>query len=204
MKFDEMNYPVLMDVDDLENNTHHSILLYDDAEYGLVIKKRFIENGLKKGENVICFTPYAVNNLEKEIKSSGIDVNYYKQKGYLHFYQIEDITKREDGIKAGFSDMLELLTSNSSETFRVLGTAIPDVSNTERVQAQIEGEKLVHSKFDKKPFTFLCPYDISKIESKQRPLWIKELSANHHNLIYATKPEKAVTFDTDLLKTTEY
>ena len=196
-------YSLLGSIDELEEKTHHSILLYDDAEYGLAIKKRFIENGLKKNEKVICFTPYDTEDLEKEIRSSGIDVDYYKQHKNLFFYRIEDFMKKEEGFKAGFNDMLDEFTSDTSRKFRVLGTAIPDVSTQERIQSQIEGEKLIHSRFEKNPFTFVCPFDISKIELGQRPQWLKELSKNHHNLIYATKPENAVTFDTDLLLPTD-
>ncbi|MGI9566734.1 MAG: MEDS domain-containing protein [Nitrosopumilus sp.] len=164
------------------------------------IKKRFIENGLKKGEKVICFTPYNVNKLEEEIASSGIDVNYYKQQDMLYFYHIEDIAKRLDGTKVGFNDMLDMLTGlDSSNPFRVLGTAIPDVSTKDRVTAQIEGERVIHLRFENKPFSFLCPFDISDIEPEERPRWLRELSANHHNLIYATSPDKAVAFETDLL-----
>ncbi|MGI9567064.1 MAG: hypothetical protein ACR2LL_08650, partial [Nitrosopumilus sp.] len=72
------NYSLLESVDRLDENTHHSILLYDDVEYGLAIKKRFIENGFKNDENVICFSPYNISELEDEISSSGIDIDYYK------------------------------------------------------------------------------------------------------------------------------
>lgn len=197
------NYSLVNSLDELEENPHHSVLIYDNPSYGMTIKKRFVENGLEKGEKVICFTPCDVNKLEEEITSSGIDVQYYKQQEMLYFYHIEDFTKMPDGPETGFNAMLDMFTADSSRTFRVLGTAIPDASTKDRVMAQIKGEKIIHSRFANKPFTFLCPFDISDIEVKERPRWLSELSANHHNLIYATSPDKAVTFDTDLLKPAE-
>jgi hypothetical protein len=183
----------------LEENNHHSMVLYDDAKYGTAIKKQFIENGLKKGEHAICFTPDDVNLLEKEIASSGIDVDSYKQKNLLHFYHIEDITKRADGIKPGFDDIVKQVAANSKPPFRFVGKSISDVSTKEGMLAELEIERIFHSGFEKYHCSFLCPYDISGIEPKKRPQWLRQLFSYHHNLIYATTPEKAVTIDTDLL-----
>ena len=44
----------------------------------------------------------------------------------------------------------------------------------------------------------MCYYDISKIEQSLRPQWIANLLKNHHNVIYASEPDKAVAFDTKL------
>ena len=46
----------------------------------------------------------------------------------------------------------------------------------------------------------MCYYDISKIESTMRQKWISGLLKNHHYVIYASKPDKAVAFETALLE----
>lgn len=193
------NYPLLERVDHLEENKHHSMILYDDAKYGTAVKKRFIENGLKKEEHVICFSPDDVAMLEKEIEASGVDVDSYKRKNRLHFYHVEDITKRPDGIEAGFNDVVKQVTADSSYPCRFIGKTISDVSTKEGILAELEVERIFHTGFDDYQCSFLCPYDISGIEKNQRPQWLYQLFSYHHNLIYATKPEKAIVFDTDLV-----
>jgi len=195
----DFNYPLSESVDHLEQNKHHSMILYDEVKYGTAIKKRFIENGLKKGEHATCFTPDDVNTLEKEVESSGIDVDSYKRQNLLHFYHIEDISKRPDGIAAGFNDVLKQVTAYSKPPFRFVGKTISDVSTKEGILAELEVERIFHTGFDNYQCSFLCPYDVSGIEQTKRPQWLRQLFSYHHNLIYATKPEKAVIFETDLL-----
>jgi hypothetical protein len=193
------NYPLIESVDRLEEINHHSIILYDNPKYGSIIKKRFIENGLQKGEHTICFTPDNVDLLEKEITSSGIDVDHYKRNNLLHFYHIKDISKKPDEIATGYNDILKQVTADSKPPFRFVGKTISDVSTKDGILAELEVERIFHSSFNNYQCSFLCPYDISTIEQKQRSQWIRQLFSYHHNLIYATEPEKAVTFDTDLL-----
>lgn len=194
-------YPLLETVDNLEEKNHHSMVLYDDVEYGSQIIKQFLENGLKKNEHAVYFSPGDISLLEKEMKSAGLDIDYYKRKNLLHFYQIEDITKRSDGIRAGYDDTLKKITADSKEPLRIVGKIIPDVSTKEGILAELQSERIFHMGFDNHNCSFLCPYDVSDIEEKDRSQWIGKLLSLHHNLIYATKPEKAVTFDTDLLIT---
>ena len=60
-------------------------------------------------------------------------------------------------------------------------------------------EKIGHEHFDEFECSQMCYYDISKIEQSLRPQWIGNLLKNHHNVIYASEPDKAVAFDTTLL-----
>ena len=200
MKFDSINYPPLKDIDNLKEK-NHSMVLYDNDEYGKLVKCRYIENGLKKGEHTICITHDDVDKTVDELASSGIDVDYYNRKNLLHVYQIENIMERPDGIIAGYNDLLKKLTADSKPPYRFVGRTIPNVCTTEGIKAEIEIEKLFHSNFEKYDCSFLCPYAVNDIEGSRRPFWLKELMANHHNLIYAADPANAVTFDPDLLDT---
>jgi hypothetical protein len=46
----------------------------------------------------------------------------------------------------------------------------------------------------------LCYYNISGIEQSKRNEWISELLKNHHHVIYASEPDRAVAFETMLLE----
>lgn len=193
-------YPTLKDVDNL-NEPNHSMLLYDDVKYGNLVKYRYLENGLKKGEHVICLTYDEVTLVEDEIASLGIDIDHFKRKNLLHIYQIENILERQGGLESGYNDLLKTVTADSKPPYRVIGRTIPDVSTQKGIQAELIIERLFHSNFNKYQCSFLCTYDVNGIEKSKRPIWIAQLLQNHHHLIYATDPANAVTFDPDLLHT---
>lgn len=198
MTLNAKNYPPLKYVDELDEQ-NHSMLLYDKPEYGKLVKYRFIENGLKKGEHSICLTHDDVGLVENEIASIGIDVDYFKRKNLLHIYQIENIMERREDLVSAYKDLLKTVTADSKPPFRCIGRTIPDVSTKEGIQAELVIERLFHSNFELYPCSFLCTYGVEDIEKSRRPLWLEELLANHHSLIYATDPENAVAFDPDLL-----
>jgi hypothetical protein len=60
-------------------------------------------------------------------------------------------------------------------------------------------EKTGNEHFDEFECSQMCYYDRSKIEQSLRPQWITNVLKNHHNVIYASEPDKALTFDTMLL-----
>jgi len=198
MKHNENNYPLLEYIDNLQS-PHHSMLLYENPQYAQIVKSRFVENGLKKGEHSICITHDDVDKTVDELASSGIDVDYFKRKNLLHIYQIENIMERPEGIMAGYNDLLKKLTADSKPPYRFVGRTIPNVCTTEGIKAEIEIEKLFHSNFEKYDCSFLCPYNVQDIEENQRSVWLGQLCENHHNLIYAVEPESAVAFDSDLI-----
>ena len=198
--YDANIYPPLKDVDNL-TEPNHSMVLYDNAMYGNLVKYHYIENGLKKREHSICLTHGDVTLVEDEIASLGIDVDHFKRKNLLHIYQIENILERQDGLESGYNDLLKTVTADSKPPYRVTGCTIPDVSTEKGIQAELVIERLFHSNFNKYQCSFLCTYDVNGIERSKRPIWIAQLLQNHHRLIYATDPANAVTFDPDLLNT---
>lgn len=198
MKFDAVNYPPLKDVDNLKEKKH-SMILYDNEVYGNLIKYRYIDNGLKKGEHSICITHDDVDKTVDGLASSGIDVDYYNRKKLLHIYQIENIMENPKGIVAGSNDLMKKITADSKPPYRFVGRIIPNVCTTDGIKAELQIEKLFHSNFEKYDCSSLCTYAVNDIEGSKRPFWLWKLIANHHNLIYATDPANAVTFDPDLL-----
>lgn len=198
MKFDP-NYPPIKQIDDLEDKVNHSMVLYDKEEYGQLVINRFIENGLKKGENVVCFTYTDVKMTEKNLEEYGIDVNLFKQRKQLHIIKVENTMKNIEEIKQNFEKFLDQIIMNLKIPFRFTGRTISNISTKEGIEMELVIEEMFHSKFDKRQYSFLCPYQVESIEDENKPQWLGLLMKNHHNLIYATEPEKSVTFATDLI-----
>jgi hypothetical protein len=198
MKPNKKNYPLLEDIDNL-HDPHHSILLYEKQQYAQIVKSRFVENGLKKKEHTFCVTHDDVKYIENELAASGIDVDYFKQKNFLHIYQVDNIMEHKDGVKRGCEELIATFTKNLKPPYRFVGRIIPDVSTRKGIIAELEIEHHFHSQFYNYQLTSLCTYKVQDIEENQRSVWLGQLCENHHNLIYAVEPENAVVFDPDLV-----
>lgn len=194
------NYPPLKEVDNL-NERNHSMLLYDNAKYGNLVKYHYLENGLKNREHCICLTHDEVTSVEDEISSLGIDLEYFKRKNLIHIYQIESILEKRDGLESGFNNLLKTVTKGLKLPYRIIGRFISDVSTEDGIQTELLLEHKFHSNFSKYQGSFLCTYDVNEIEGSKRPIWLTKLFQNHHHLIYATDPANANTFDPNLLNT---
>jgi hypothetical protein len=199
MKSSATHYPLLRAVDDFEAKNHHSFVLYDDPKYGLLIRNRFVENGLNKDETCVCITHEEVSKVENELASTGIDVDHFNQKNKLYVYHTENIMERKGNVIAGFNDLLTKLTSDAKPPYRFVGRVIHDISTYKGMDTELNIENLFHSHFDKYDCSFLCTYGVDDIEKTNRSFWIQKLLENHHNLIYATEPQKAVAFESELL-----
>ncbi len=201
MKFDAHNYPPLKDLDGLEENVSHNMVIYDKEEYGKLVRNRFIENGLKKGESSVYLTHGDPTLIENEFEEYGIDVDFFKRKKQLHIFQIENIMEHIERVPLKITELLKQVTSGIKLPYRITGRPIPNVSTTDGIEAELIIERMAHSNFNKYSCSILCSYAIDEIESIRRPMWVSQLLQNHHNLIYATEPAKAVTFDPDMLDT---
>lgn len=194
----DKNYPLLEYVDNLQS-PHHSMLLYENPQYAQIVKSRYVENGLKKGEHSICITHDDVKYIERELVSNGLDVDYFKRKNLLHIYQIGNIMEHKDGLKKGFEELFKTITAQAKPPYRFIGRVIPDISTRKGIIAQLELEHFFHSHFADYQAHVICTYNVKDIEKNQRSVWLGQLCENHHNLIYAVEPESAVAFDSDLI-----
>ena len=195
------NYPPIRDIDNLKEGKH-SMVLYDNEELGNLVKYRYIENGLKKGEHCIILTHGKIESVEKELASCDINVEDFKKKKILHIKQIENLIGKDgDELILGFNEILRETTAGLKPPYRVMGRVIPNVSTKKGIITELKLERLFHSTFHNHDCSFLCPYAVNDIEESNRSTWLSELLANHHKLIYATDPKKAESFDPDLLST---
>lgn len=192
------HYAPLEFIDEL-NEKSHLVLLYDSPQYGDLVKYKFIEKGLLNGEHSIVLTHDDVSEVKVDMISLGIEAQKYLEENLLHIYRLEDITKHTNGMAEGFDELLKKLTKDSKPPYRFMGTIIPDLTTREGMDAELFLERLFHSNFSKFQCSFLCVYNISEMEKNLQSTWLSELIRNHHHVIYATDPDKAVVFESDLL-----
>lgn len=84
--------------------------------------------------------------------------------------------------------------------YRFVGKTVSDIETKDGMKFGILLEKTGHQHFDELNCSLLCYYDISKMEPTRRHEWISSLLRNHHYVIYAAEPNKAVAFETSLLE----
>jgi predicted Ser/Thr protein kinase len=192
------DYRPIKFLDRLEGN-NHIVLLYDNAKYGELIIARYLMNGLKKGESCIFFTPDEPKEVEKRLSGMGINVNVYKKKNQLRVFNIE----RSDDNKRDVLSTLKYIRAEAAKgmkpPFRFVGKTITNTTTIEGMELGMVVEKTGHAHFEEFDNSQLCYYDISGIEESKRDEWIKGLLKNHHHVIYASEPDKAVAFETALL-----
>ena len=202
MTIDSKNYPPLRFIDKMKGR-NHLMLFYDKPEFGQLVQYRFLANGLKRTEHCIVVTHDDPKLVEDEM-SNDIDVAGFKKKNLLHIHQIENILDSKGGIEKGFEDILRQVTADAKPPYRFVGRVIPDISSKKGIEAELVVEQKLHTYFYNYNGSFLCTYNVAELEPSKRNRWLGKLLENHHSLIYATEPEKAVVFDPELLKPTDY
>jgi hypothetical protein len=202
MSTEKANYRPIKFLDRMERN-NHIVLLYDNEEYADLVISRYLLNGLQKGESCIFFTADKPEIIEERLSGEGIDVDSYKQTNSLRIFRIE----RSDADKFDKFDALGTLkhireeaTKGMKPPYRFVGRTIMDTGSKEGMKLGLVVEKTGHEHFEEFDNSQLCYYNISGIEQSKRNEWISELLKNHHHVIYASEPDRAVAFETMLLE----
>lgn len=185
-------------LDQLEGN-NHIVLLYDDIKYADAIIARYFLNGLEKGESCIFFTPEDPEIIEERLAAQGIDVDSYKKKNSLRIFNIERSDENKLDTLATLKRIRDEATRGMKPPYRFAGRTITDTATVEGMMLGMTLEKTGHEHFGEFDNSQLCYYDISGIEPSRRDEWIRGLLKNHHHVIYASDPGRAVAFETDLL-----
>lgn len=202
MTTEKANYRPIEFLDRMEGN-NHIVLLFDNQKYADLIIARYLLNGLEKGESCIFFTPDRPEMVEARLSAESIDVEYYKQKSSFRIFRIE----RSDANKLDTLGILKRIreeaTRGMKPPYRFVGRTITDTGSIEGMKLGLVVEKTGHDHFEEFDNSQLCYYDISGIEKSMKDEWIRGLLKNHHHVIYATEPDKAVAFETTLLDVEE-
>jgi hypothetical protein len=186
-------------LDRLEGN-NHIVLLYDDQRYADMIIARYLSNGLKKGESCIFFTPEEPEAIERRLSAQGIDVGLYKKKKSFRIFSIERSDSNKTDVLRTLKGIRKEAAKGMKPPFRFVGKTITDTATIEGMKLGMTLEKTGHEHFAEFDNSQLCYYDISGIERSERDRWIGGLLKNHHHVIYATDPDRAVAFETELLE----
>lgn len=175
------------------------MLLYDNEKYADMIIARYFQNGLEKGESCIFFTPDDPKAVEKRLAAQGINVDSYKKKNSLRIFYIEKSDENKRDTLATLKRIRAEATKGMKPPYRFAGRTIIDTTTIEGMKLGMDVEKTGHAHFSEFDNSQLCFYDISGIEPSRRDKWIRQLLKNHHHVVYASNPNKAVAFETDLL-----
>lgn len=192
------NYRPVKFLDRLEGN-NHIVLLYDDVKYADLMIARYFLNGLEKGESCIFFTSDDPKEVEKRLSAQGIDVGFYKRKNSLRIFSIDKSDDSKRDVLSTLKGIREQATLGMKPPYRFAGRTITDTATVNGMELGMMVEKTGHKHFDEFDNSQMCYYDISDIEPTMRDEWIRGLLKNHHHVIYATDPDRAVAFDTELL-----
>lgn len=198
----KVNYHPMKFLDQMEKNKH-LVLLYDSKAYAYWIISRYFLNGLQNRESCILFTSDKPEIIEEQLVNEGIDVDSYKKRHSLCIYQIEKSDENKRDLLATLKQIREEATKGMRPPYRFVGRTITDTETKGGMELGLALEKTGHAHFPEFNCSQMCYYDISKIESTMRQKWITGLLKNHHYVIYASKPDKAVAFETALLEEEE-
>lgn len=199
MSAEKANYRPIKFLDRMERN-NHIVLLYDNEEYADLVISRYLLNGLQKGESCIFFTADKPEIIEERLSAEGIDVDSYKQTNSLRIFHIERSDADKFDALGTLKHIREEATKGMKPPYRFVGRTIMDTGSKEGMKLGLVVEKTGHEHFEEFDNSQLCYYDISGIEQSKRNEWISELLKNHHHVIYASEPDRAVAFETMLLE----
>jgi hypothetical protein len=202
MNAEKADYRPLKFLDQLEGN-NHIVLLYDKQKYADLIIGRYFLNGLKKGESCIFFTPDKLDTIEERLSAEGIDVESYKHANSLRIHVIERIDTNKVNALGTLRKLREEAVRGMKHPYRFVSRTVADTGSVDGMQLGLGMEQSGHEHFDEFDSSLMCYYDISRIEQSRRDEWIRGLLKNHHHVIYASEPNKAVAFETILLESEE-
>ena len=187
MEAEKTTYRPFKFIDRLEGN-NHIVLLYDDSKYADQIIARYLFNGLKKGESCIFFTSDNPETVRKKLFTEGIDPDS------LRIFQIPRDFGNEPDPLSIIKTIRKEATIGLNPPYRFVGKF-----DRETIEFELLIEKTCNDHFQELDCSQMCYYDISGIEQSMKDEWIKGLLKNHDHVIYASKPDRAVAFETDLL-----
>ena len=144
---------------------------------------RFIKNGLVNGEDCLYLTEEDSGSIIIKMLTHGIPLQYFQNK-QLRVLQIDNRYGNRDEIVSNCRKDMTMSMMNLRKPFRIVARIVPNIDTEVGISAELELEQLAQHKFDDFGGSIMCPYDISKIERKNRKQWLEMLRENHHVIIY--------------------
>lgn len=191
---ESIKYEASSFVDTLDTG-RHVVLFYEKFEYGLMLQFQFIRNGLLKGEHCIYGTHGDPKYIEDQMAYSGINVEEFRRKNLLHIYSIPNAMDDPEGPLKGSEKIANKILADSKPPFRVVSIFIPEVNTDAQMQAQLDIESNRHASFSNLQCSWLCPYDLNKIEDSIKEKFMDGLLRNHHAVVSAAKSGGGIGFN---------
>ncbi len=173
----------------------HVVYFYEKLEYALMIQFQFIKNGLSRGHQCIYAMPGDTKSIADQMAYSGVLVEEFKKKNLLHFYQIPNVMVDPDGALKGSEKIMNKIFANVKPPFRVVSALVPEINSDVQMAAAIDIEHNIHSSFSNLHCSWLCPYDLEKIEDGRKEVFMDKVMQNHHAVISANKYGLGLAFD---------
>jgi len=196
------DYGPIKFLDDLPPKSH-SVLLCDDKKYAELVTSYYISKGLERGESCVYLTFEDPKKIERRLSKSGIDVESFKQRNLLRV----DTIKRSDVSEGNPYDNLKKVIRESTiglrPPYRFYRNFVPIEKSVKGMKLELLYEQLLHDNFKSLDLSLMCRHDLSEIEKSERTDFVETLLKNHHQVIYASEPEKAIAFDPSLLASEE-
>ncbi|HYB04060.1 MAG TPA: MEDS domain-containing protein [Nitrososphaerales archaeon] len=201
MSAENTDYHPVKFLDELQGN-NHIVLLYDDEKFGDLMIARYFLNGLKKEQSCIFFTDEDPGPMEERLEAQGLDIQKYREANQFRIYR----SHPPNNVNVEVLEILKAIRAEATRgmrgPFRFAGRTIMDIQTTDGMLLRgMEVERTGQAHFPEFDNAQMCFYDIRKLEPTRKVEWIEDLLKNHHQVIYASSPEKAVAFESGLLET---
>ena len=173
---------------DTLRDRNHSVLFYEEPEYGRMVEYHFMKTGLLRGESCIYATPDDdISVIERGMADFGLDVEGYKKKNLLHIYKVDDPQNDPNGLRQGLENIRKKITAESNPPLRIVGRFIRNFEEKEGGIINMYLERAVHSEFGKYQGSFMCPYPVRDISRSMEGNWMQSHLRNHHSAIFVLK-----------------
>ena len=194
-KFFEFGKEASKNLFESTNKDTHLLLLYEDARKAITIQLDFIKKGLQKNEVCIFAMPYKFD-IKNEMAKHGIDVSRFEKEKRLYILPVNTTKDISQSIRI-FKDFSDRILSITEEKVRICGMLDFDLSTKEGMDAFITAETASHKNFHSFSGSWLCSYNIEKIENQEKMSWIKKLFSCHDSVIIAPLNDSGVAFELD-------
>jgi predicted transcriptional regulator len=196
------DYPPIKFLDDLPPNSH-SVLLYDDKKYAELVTSHYISKGLERGESCVYLTFEDPKGIERRLSKSGIDVESFKQRNLLRVYTIKQSDINQGNPYENLKKVIRESTKGLKPPYRFYRNFVPIETSVKGMKLELLYEQSLHENFKSLDLSLMCRHDLSEIQKSARTDFVETLLKNHHQVIYASEPEKAIAFDPSLLESAE-
>jgi predicted transcriptional regulator len=189
-------------LDRLQGNKH-VVLLYDDEGRADSMAARYFLNGIRDGGSCVYFTDEDHGRIRSRLEAQGLEAGRYESEKRLKVFTMPSPGAGEMDVMAALKAVRATATEGMRPPFRFAGKTIVDTESVDGMLRGMAVEKTENDNFDEFDSAQLCFYDIGKMEPTRRNEWVEGLLGSHGSVVYASDPDRAVAFDTDLLQEEE-